>query len=39
LGSLVTAKAIPKDVDLLVTIDGTMDLTQGPRLKMIKVFQ
>jgi hypothetical protein len=28
LGSLVTAKAIPKDVDLLVTIDSTMDLTQ-----------
>jgi hypothetical protein len=31
LGSLVTAKAIPKDVDLLVTIDGTMDLTQLAR--------
>jgi hypothetical protein len=28
LGSLVTAKAIPKDVDLLVTIDSMMDLTQ-----------
>ena len=31
LGSLVTAKAIPKDVDLLVTIDSTMDLTQLAR--------
>jgi len=31
LGSLVTAKAIPKDVDLLVTIDNTMDLTQLAR--------
>jgi hypothetical protein len=27
LGSIVTAKAIPKDVDVLVTIDGAMDLT------------
>jgi hypothetical protein len=37
LGSLVTAKAIPKDIDLLVTIDWTMDLSQlaraGRRLK------
>jgi hypothetical protein len=37
LGSLVTAKAIPKDVDLLVTIEWAMDLTQlaraGRRLK------
>ena len=31
LGSLTTAKAIPKDVDLLVTIDRTMDLTQLAR--------
>jgi hypothetical protein len=31
LGSLATAKAIPKDVDLLVTIDWTMDLTQLAR--------
>jgi hypothetical protein len=31
LGSLATAKAIPKDVDLLVTIDSTMDLTQLAR--------
>jgi hypothetical protein len=31
LGSLVTAKAIPKDVDLLVTIDRTMDLTDLAR--------
>jgi hypothetical protein len=27
LGSMTTAKAIPKDVDLLVTIERTMDLT------------
>ena len=37
LGSLATAKAIPKDVDLLVTIEWAMDLTQlaraGRRLK------
>ena len=37
LGSLVTAKAIPKDIDLLATIEPTMDLTQlaraGRRLK------
>jgi hypothetical protein len=37
LGSLTTAKAIPKDVDLLVTIEPAMDLTQlaraGRRLK------
>ena len=26
LGSILTAKAIPKDVDVLVTIDGAMDL-------------
>jgi Family of unknown function (DUF6932) len=31
LGSLVTAKAIPKDVDLLVTIDTMMDLSQLAR--------
>ena len=31
LGSLLTAKAIPKDVDLLITIDGAMDLTQLAR--------
>ena len=31
LGSLTTAKAIPKDVDLLVTIDRTMSLTQLAR--------
>ena len=31
LGSLTTAKAIPKDVDLLVTIERTMDLTQLAR--------
>ena len=28
LGSLATAKAIPKDVDLLVTVERAMDLTQ-----------
>jgi hypothetical protein len=37
LGSLATAKAIPKDVDLLVTVERAMDLTQlaraGQRLK------
>jgi hypothetical protein len=37
LGSLATAKAIPKDVDLLVTVDREVDLTQlaraGRRLK------
>ena len=37
LGSMITAKAIPKDVDLLVTIERTMDLTPlaraGRRLK------
>ena len=37
LGSMTTAKAVPKDVDLLVTIERTMDLTQlaraGRRLK------
>ena len=37
LGSMTTAKAIPKDVDLLVTIERTVDLTQlaraGRRLK------
>ena len=37
LGSMVTVKAIPKDVDLLVTIERTMDLNQlaraGRRLK------
>ena len=37
LGSMITTKAIPKDVDLLVTIERTMDLTQlaraGRRLK------
>jgi hypothetical protein len=37
LGSVITAKAIPRDVDLLVTIERTMDLTQlaraGRRLK------
>jgi hypothetical protein len=37
LGSMTTAKAIPKDVDLLVTIEATMDLRQlaraGRRLK------
>ncbi len=31
LGALVTAKAIPKDVDLLVTIDSIMDLTRLAR--------
>jgi hypothetical protein len=31
LGSLVTAKAIPKDVDTLVAIDSTMDLTELAR--------
>ena len=31
LGSVMTAKAIPKDVDLLVMIDNTMDLTQLAR--------
>jgi hypothetical protein len=37
LGSLTSAKAIPKDVDVLVTIERTMDLTElasaGRRLK------
>jgi hypothetical protein len=37
LGSLVTAKAIPKDVDVLVVIDSMMDLSElaraGRRLK------
>jgi hypothetical protein len=37
LGSLATAKAIPKDVDLLVTVERAMDLSQlahaGRRLK------
>jgi hypothetical protein len=37
LGSLATAKAIPKDVDLLVTVERAMDLTPlaraGRRLK------
>jgi hypothetical protein len=37
VGSLVTTKAIPKDADVLVTIDNTMDLTElarsGRRLK------
>jgi hypothetical protein len=28
LGSILTAKAIPKDVDVLVTIDAAMDLTR-----------
>jgi hypothetical protein len=31
LGSLATAKAIPKDVDLLVTVELAMDLTQLAR--------
>ena len=31
LGSLVTAKAIPKDVDLLVTVERAIDLTQLAR--------
>jgi len=31
LGSIVTAKAIPKDIDVLVTIDGAMDLTRLAR--------
>jgi predicted nucleotidyltransferase len=31
LGSLATAKAIPKDVDLLVTVEREMDLTQLAR--------
>jgi hypothetical protein len=37
VGSLTTTKAIPKDADILVTIDGGMDLTRlaraGRRLK------
>jgi hypothetical protein len=37
MGSLVTSRAIPKDADVLVTINGTMDLGQlaraGRRLK------
>jgi hypothetical protein len=37
LGSLTTAKAIPKDIDLLVTVQRAMDLTElaraGRRLK------
>ena len=37
LGSLATTKAVPKDADVLVTIDGTMDLFElaraGRRLK------
>jgi predicted nucleotidyltransferase len=31
LGSLVTAKAIPKDVDILVAIDSTTDLSELAR--------
>jgi len=31
LGSLATAKAIPKDVDLLVTVERAIDLTQLAR--------
>lgn len=31
LGSLTTTKAIPKDADVLVTIDGAMELTQLAR--------
>jgi hypothetical protein len=31
LGSLATAKTIPKDVDLLVTVERTIDLTQLAR--------
>ena len=37
MGSIVTAKAIPKDIDVLVTIDAEMELTKlaraGRRLK------
>jgi hypothetical protein len=37
IGSLATSKAIPKDADLLITIDGTMELAElartGRRLK------
>jgi hypothetical protein len=31
VGSILTAKAIPKDVDVLVAIDGAMDLTRLAR--------
>jgi hypothetical protein len=31
VGSLVTSKAIPKDADVLVTIEGTMDLGELAR--------
>jgi hypothetical protein len=31
LGSILTAKAIPKDIDVLVTIDGAMDLARLAR--------
>ncbi len=31
LGTILTAKAIPKDVDVLVTIDAAMDLTRLAR--------
>ncbi len=31
LGSILTVKAIPKDVDVLVTIDAAMDLTRLAR--------
>jgi len=31
LGSILTVKAIPKDVDILVTIDAAMDLTKLAR--------
>ena len=31
MGSILTAKAIPKDVDVLVTIDAAMDLTRLAR--------
>jgi hypothetical protein len=31
LGSILTAKAIPKDVDVLITIDVAMDLTELAR--------
>jgi hypothetical protein len=32
LGSMLTAKPVPKDVDVLVTIDGAMELTELARI-------
>src|ERR1700745_2241404 len=39
LGSILTAKAIPKDVDVLVTIDAAMDLTRLARSVRVLIGQ